>query len=110
MVCRDFILPEPASYVFFYTVSNLRKLLYIIYDNGGFPVKGGTKPLGEVKPGASRMEEYKNKWKSLHQTFNIGSFIVGDLIRLLQLRIIKVVDSYLPAPSHSNECSCFAVF
>ena len=23
MVCRDFILPEPASYVFFYALSNL---------------------------------------------------------------------------------------
>ena len=30
MVCRDFILPEPASYVFFYALSNLRNLLYII--------------------------------------------------------------------------------
>ena len=32
MVCRDFILPEPASYVFFYAIFNLRKLLYIIKD------------------------------------------------------------------------------
>ena len=30
MVCGNFILPEPASYVFFYAVSNLRNLLYII--------------------------------------------------------------------------------
>ena len=30
MVCRDFILPEPASYVFFYAVFDLRNLLYII--------------------------------------------------------------------------------
>ena len=30
MVCRDFILPEPASYVFFYAIFNLRNLLYII--------------------------------------------------------------------------------
>ena len=30
MVCRDFILPEPASYVFFYAVSNLRNLLYLM--------------------------------------------------------------------------------
>ena len=30
MECRDFILPEPASYVFFYAVFNLRNLLYII--------------------------------------------------------------------------------
>ena len=33
MVCRDFILPEPASYVFFYAVFNLRKLLYIILES-----------------------------------------------------------------------------
>ena len=35
MVCRDFILPEPASYVFFYAVSNLRNLLYIICSVDG---------------------------------------------------------------------------
>ena len=29
-LCGNFILPEPASYVFFYAVFNLRKLLYII--------------------------------------------------------------------------------
>ena len=31
MVCRDFILPEPASYVFFYPLFNLRNLLYLIF-------------------------------------------------------------------------------
>ena len=31
MVCRDFILSEPASYVFFYPLFNLRNLLYIIF-------------------------------------------------------------------------------
>ena len=30
MVCGNFILPEPASYVFFFAVFNLRNLLYII--------------------------------------------------------------------------------
>ena len=30
MVCGNFILPEPASYVFFYAIFNLRNLLYII--------------------------------------------------------------------------------
>ena len=30
MLCGDFILPEPASYVFFYALFNLRNLLYII--------------------------------------------------------------------------------
>lgn len=29
-LCGNFILPEPASYVFFYALFNLRKLLYII--------------------------------------------------------------------------------
>ena len=29
-LCGNFILPEPASYVFFYAIFNLRKLLYII--------------------------------------------------------------------------------
>ena len=33
MVCGNFILPEPASYVFFYAVFNLRKLLYIILQS-----------------------------------------------------------------------------
>ena len=42
MVCGNFILPEPASYVFFYAVFNLRKLLYIIAskpqpENAGKP-------------------------------------------------------------------------
>ena len=32
MVCRNFILPEPASYVFFYAVFNLRNLLYLILE------------------------------------------------------------------------------
>ena len=30
MVCGNFILPEPASYVFFYAVFNLRNLFYPI--------------------------------------------------------------------------------
>ena len=29
-LCGNFILPEPASYVFFYAVFNLRNLLYLI--------------------------------------------------------------------------------
>ena len=33
-LCGNFILPEPASYVFSYAIFNLRKLLYIIYGVG----------------------------------------------------------------------------
>ena len=32
MVCGNFILPEPASYVFFYALFNLRNLLYLIHN------------------------------------------------------------------------------
>ena len=35
MVCRDFIVPEPASYVFFYAVFNLHNLLYLITLQAG---------------------------------------------------------------------------
>ena len=31
MVCGYFILPEPASYVFFYAIFNLRNLFYLIF-------------------------------------------------------------------------------
>ena len=30
-LCGNFILPEPASYVFFFALFNLRNLLYLIY-------------------------------------------------------------------------------
>ncbi|MGO5024465.1 hypothetical protein ACTQ4E_15485, partial [Lawsonibacter sp. LCP25S3_G6] len=30
-LCGNFILPEPASYVFFYAIFNLRNLLYLIF-------------------------------------------------------------------------------
>ena len=33
MVCGNFILPEPACYVFFYAIFNLRNLLYIIFPH-----------------------------------------------------------------------------
>ena len=39
MVCGNFILPEPASYVFFYAFSNLRNLLYIIKAKKGLDQK-----------------------------------------------------------------------
>ena len=34
MLCGNFILPEPASYVSFYAVFNLRNLLYFINMDG----------------------------------------------------------------------------
>ena len=34
MVCGNFILPEPASYVFFFALFNLRNLSYLIQRSG----------------------------------------------------------------------------
>ena len=54
MVCANFILPEPASYVFFYAFSFLRKLLYIIreMEEGELRSRGGVffLPEGEGLP------------------------------------------------------------
>ena len=44
MVCGNFILPEPASYVFFYAVFNLRKLLYIIQGSAAYMVSAVKAP------------------------------------------------------------------
>ena len=40
MVCGNFILPEPACYVFFYAIFNLRTLLYIIFPHAAGAVSG----------------------------------------------------------------------
>ena len=50
MVCGNFILPEPASYVFFYAFFNLRKLLYIINDDTGRLVVAVALTQGVVIP------------------------------------------------------------
>ena len=41
-LCGNFILPEPASYVFFYAIFNLRKLLYIIDLEYAKPINIGS--------------------------------------------------------------------
>ena len=50
MVCGNFILPEPANYVFFYVLFNLRNLLYIIYCT-----------LSESEDGQREYAEWKAK-------------------------------------------------
>ena len=58
MVCGNFILPEPASYVFFCAVFNLRNLLDLIKDGtqrltrrnrGGVSDGGGITTLGAFR-------------------------------------------------------------
>ena len=58
MVCGNFILPEPASYVFFYAFFNLRKLLYLI-----------------AILGIGRASAYKLANSGLFKTIRIGNMI-----------------------------------
>ena len=65
-LCGNFILPEPASYVFFYAFSNLRNLLYLI------PM---TKPRektreelqAEIEDGKKKIRQFENREKMLRQ-------------------------------------------
>ena len=69
MVCGYFILPEPASYVFFYAIFNLRNLFYLI----PFTMAKQKKPVHRVEMTEGKrniirqlLEEYDihSKWKS----------------------------------------------
>ena len=60
MVCGNFILPEPANYVFFYAVFNLRNLLYLIPK-----VAETLENTGEIiviLKGAACQKEMPSKW------------------------------------------------
>ena len=56
MVCGNFILPEPANYVFFYAVFNLRNLLYLI----DYLIQSGSRS-------PAVMERWVNKIATLEQ-------------------------------------------
>ena len=60
-LCGNFILPEPASYVSFYAIFNLRKLFYLIKEKR--PVaKIDFKPYGAaIKAGRTKQKESRNK-------------------------------------------------
>ena len=66
MVCRDFILPEPASYVFFYALFNLRNLLYIIVSVL-VAIAVNEDGFREVLGAAEGMKEDKASWVSFFQ-------------------------------------------
>ena len=64
-MCGNFILPEPASYVFFYAFSNLRNLLYIIYT---------VNDIAAIL-GIGRATAYKLANSGLFKTIRIGNMI-----------------------------------
>ena len=65
MVCGNFILPEPASYVFFYAIFNLRKLFYLIYHSAPprEALYSSVKQSGKFIPFRERISLVKNKEK-----------------------------------------------
>ena len=66
MVCGNFILPEPASYVFFYAISNLRKLLYLITMTK--PREKTREELqAEIEDGKKKIRQFENREKMLRQ-------------------------------------------
>lgn len=69
-LCGNFILPEPASYVFFYAIFNLRKLFYLIItrDRGIFimehymaneKIEAYLKALESEERAAATIEKYR---------------------------------------------------
>ena len=58
MVCGNFILPEPASYVFFYPLFNLRKLLYIIFSPNSLCCRNQKKHFDKAKERILRHPKY----------------------------------------------------
>ena len=66
MVCGNFILPEPASYDFFYAFFNLRKLLYIITMTK--PREKTREELqAEIEDGKKKIRQFENREKMLRQ-------------------------------------------
>ena len=65
-LCGNFILPEPASYVFFYAVFNLRNLLYIITMTK--PREKTREELqAEIEDGKKKIRQFENREKMLRQ-------------------------------------------
>ena len=55
-LCGDFILPEPASYVFFYAIFNLRKLLCIIHLSETNVVQRREVSQGDIAEGEAKSD------------------------------------------------------
>ena len=93
-LCGNFILPEPASYVFFYAIFNLRKLLYLILW------------YGNVTPGERGVEKDGRLW-------NLGRLILQneeELAPLLSEKAKEVLEKLRDNQSelnNLNECEVF---
>ena len=65
-LCGNFILPEPASYVFFYAVFNLRNLLYIIKQPTTLEECNA-----ELERTRKQLQQYENRNKMLNRKLSV---------------------------------------
>ena len=111
MVCGNFILPEPASYVFFYALFNLRKLLYLIMtkpktlDQLQAEKEQAETQLAQEQHKLERLENRKKylekgeRTKRTHRLCNLGSTIeslapeVKDLTRTEMTELMEHIFS-----------------
>ena len=63
-MCGNFILPEPASYVFFFALFNLRNLLYIIE-------KTREELTAEIEENKKKIRQFENREKIIKQKLSV---------------------------------------
>ena len=88
MVCGNFILPEPASYVFFYPLFNLRKLLYII-KRPKMKLEKWDGDILSVLKRAERLliengqpERAKQMMEQFHTFYNLSSGVISQYVEI----------------------------
>lgn len=107
-LCGNFILPEPASYVFFYAVFNLRNLLYIIAECNA-----------ELELAQKQLRQYQNREKVLtrklfveerrirtHRLCARGGYLESIVPELIAMTDEEAKD-YLYHAVHSEEAKAF---
>ena len=112
-LCGNFILPEPASYVFFYAIFNLRNLLYLIASYVSFFALFNLRKLlylilwyGNVTPGERGVEKDGRLW-------NLGKLILQneeELAPLLSEKAKEVLEKLRDNQSELNDLNECEVF
>ena len=90
MVCGNFILPEPASYVFFFALFNLRNLLYIIDLKA--EVKNLQQQIHEQEQQAENIEQFVQRVKRNSTLTELTPYALRELVKAV----------YVDAPDKSS--------
>ena len=106
MVCRDFILPEPASYVFFYAFSNLRKLLYIIQQRDD----AGDGVLPHELAYALRHQKLISGFHIIHLSFKKIKMRKSQHIRTYAFLLHDLIMNFSPFPQKDARRFCNRIY